>query len=692
MNNQYYLKTDRETKLSLYADQEPINKSDKLIRQNQQSLQLPKYKTTVDLNTNNIIEQVDKKLTRDQKFQLNEINNKNYTISRINIDSRYRNKEPKNIIRNFIKVNSPFIFVENSNILEIKMPYDHNLNIDDHITITNLDAQIITLRSNTLSLKINNKYLYINHQNHNFLGPNNIISINDVINSDESNYFFGNIPLSIINTEHKVILIDNDGIVDNNNYIIDIGIYSENNFIYTEDSYEISILTYNGVHIKYINASYPIIDNIQQGFHTIIESTNNSIKIQLSVVATTSTGLISIGNNKILIGFISSTINGYPYPDFYNFDLKKTYYKVRKIRLVSTEIPNTELLIKNKPLSLKNNMLYFQILDDGDYIYSIDIFPGNYDTETLRVELINKIENLSRKFGPYIDTKLYFDKCNAEIILNSANNFFSLKINSTIILSRNITIDNSIFDDTNIRIKINHPYHNLNSGDTIKISNAYNIKYYIINGIQYYIPSDIINSTHIIESVNSISNYTIKLIKFNPINNRIKIGLENINDGAGAVFITYPLSIRLLFNYEDTIGSILGFKNISNNNSITKFDKIITNNSNYIYSNNLNSVGLIDTNTPIFNFRTYPYILMASTMFSSNINYRDSIGIFAKLFLTGNPGSMIYDQYVQLIENLPIISSSLNSIDFVFLTPDGIPYNFNGQEHSYTLELYEEFE
>ena len=83
---------------------------------------------------------------------------------------------------------------------------------------------------------------------------------------------------------------------------------------------------------------------------------------------------------------------------------------------------------------------------------------------------------------------------------------------------------------------------------------------------------------------------------------------------------------------------------------------------------------------------------MVSEIFSSNINYKDSTGVFAKLFLTGNPGSMIYDQYVQLTEILPSAVSSLNSLEFKFLTPDGIPYNFNGQDHSYTLELYEELE
>jgi len=691
MTKQAFLKTDREVKLELNKF-EKTSKNQHEIQNIQSNIyQTPRYGSTVDLKTNKLVEQTDKHLTRDRNFKSKEINIKKYRISRINVDSRNRNKDPKNIISNFIKINSPFIFIQDSNILEIKMPIGHGLNVDDNITISNVNPQIITLRSNSLNLKKNSKYLYINHQDHGFYGSNNIISISGVINANPSNSLFGNIPLSIINSTHSVILIESNGVIDYNNYLIDLGIYSDDDFIYTESSYEINILTYNGIHIKYINASYPIINNIQQGYHNIIETTNTSIKIELQKSASLSTGPVSIGNNDILIGLISSTIDGYPDPDFYKFDLKKTYYKVKKVKLVSTEIPNTEMLIKNLPTNLKNNMLYWQIQDDGDFIYSVSLMTGNYDAESLKAELIDKISNVSRKFGSYLDINLYSEKCKPVIILNPSNNLFSLQITSNITLSKNITINNSKYPDPNKRINIIHPYHNLKIGDFIQISNAYNVIDSISNGKKYYIPSDIINTTHQIESIGGINNYVIKLNKYNATIINV-INDDLITDGGDAVIITFPLTIRLLFNYNDTIGNILGFKNIGDNYSITVFDKIITNKISYLNGSELNSVGLFDQNVPILNFRTYPYILMVSEIFSSNINYKDSTGVFAKLFLTGNPGSMIYDQYVQLTEFLPSAVTSLNSLEFKFLTPDGIPYNFNGQDHSYTLELYEELE
>jgi hypothetical protein len=77
--------------------------------------------------------------------------------------------------------------------------------------------------------------------------------------------------------------------------------------------------------------------------------------------------------------------------------LKKTYYNVKKIKLVSSEFPNTELLIKEVPDEQKNNSLYWQILDDGNHIYSVNINSGNYDSQSLQSELVDKISKLLLK-------------------------------------------------------------------------------------------------------------------------------------------------------------------------------------------------------------------------------------------------------------------------------------------------------
>ena len=686
MNKQIipFLITDNDVKTEINKIKPKIINDEKNINQ----MLIPRYGTTVDLKTNKVSEQTDKYLTRDNIPKNNELIKKKYRISRIHIDSRYRNKDPQNIISNYITISKPFTFTKNSNVLKINMPLNHGLNINDYITISNVLPITITLRASSLSLKQNTTFLYINHSNHGFIGSNNIIRISGVQNADINNYFFGNIPLSIINTQHTIILIQSNGIIDYDNYYVDLGIYSNINFNYNETSFNIDILTLNGVNVSYINASYPISDEIYQGSQIISDIGSNYIKINLSVSANEMDDSSLIGNDNILIGVITFSNSGYANPDYYKFELKKTYYKVKKILLVSSEFPNSEMLIKNQPSNIKNNMLYWQIMNDGDYIYSISITPGNYDALNLQLELTKKISNIYRNFGSYLDTNLYYNSCIPNININPYNNIFSFQILSTITLSKNINLNTTINDDSHRRLNILHPYHNLNIGDIITISNAVNVV--DDSGENLYIPQDIINNTQIIESITGINGYIIKIPKYNPTNNGG--GYSNLINGGNAVSITFPLSVRLLFNTSDTIGDILGYKNVGEVTSITTFNKIITNKTMYINDSNLNSVGLINTNEPILNFTTYPYILTVSELFSSTINYRDSTGIFAKLFLTGNSGSMIYDQYVQILEYIPVVMSNLNELVFSFLTPSGDNYNFNGQDHSFTLEIYEELE
>ena len=679
MLDNIYLKTHNDLNKELYKIKDKNVNSEI-------NLSLPRYSTTVDNITNKSIITKDNYKLRDKLIK----EDNKYRISRINIDSRFRNKDPKNIINKYIKISNPFTFTKKSDILEIAIP-NNFLKIGDYISISNVTAEKITLKPEALTLKKNSSYLYINEINHGFKGTNNIIKISDVQNENSNNYFLGNIPLSIINDEHEVILIIVNNLIDPNNYMINLNIISDNDYIYTENIFTIERLTLNGVHLKYINANYPINNNYQQGYHIIIETGYNHIKIKLSVKANEMDTDKKIGNNNILIGYISSTINGYSDPDYYIFDLKKTYYKIRKLKLVSTEIPNTEMLIKNAPSTLQNNYLYWQILDDGDYVYSIQITSGNYTAETLKNEMIDKISLVYRNFGSYLNKSLYSEKCIPKIIMNPYNNIFSIQIFSNIILSNNISLINVIYDDGYKRINITHPYHNLNVNNIIKISNAINVLDSIEEFTKYYIPTDIINREHIIETILGINNYVIKLPKYNKTLDGGNYN-QNLSYGGEAVNILFPLTIKLRFDYTNTFGNILGFKNVGDITSITVFDKIITNSTLYNNSSNLNSVGLVNYNIPILNFRTYPYILMVSDLLCSNVNYKDSTGVFAKLFLAGEPGSMIYDNYIQITENIPNAVSFINQLEFKFLTPDGNQYNFNGQDHSYTLEIYEELE
>ena len=80
---------------------------------------------------------------------------------------------------------------------------------------------------------------------------------------------------------------------------------------------------------------------------------------------------------------------------------------------------------------------------------------------------------------------------------------------------------------------------------------------------------------------------------------------------------------------------------------------------------------------------------MATELICSNINYKDSSSIFAKLLLPSYYGNIIYNQFVQLNEQLYSTINNFNYIEFYFLTPNGEPYDFNNLDYSFTIEIYE---
>ena len=80
-----------------------------------------------------------------------------------------------------------------------------------------------------------------------------------------------------------------------------------------------------------------------------------------------------------------------------------------------------------------------------------------------------------------------------------------------------------------------------------------------------------------------IESYNIILGKITEISTSI---VNSESNGGESLYIQSNTKFRLLFNYQDTIGDILGFKNVGELYSITDFKSIIDNRDLYIYNNN----------------------------------------------------------------------------------------------------------
>lgn len=617
-------------------------------------------------------------------------------ITRVNFDSSNRSLIPKNIISKLIYLpNNPLTFTENSNVLNIASTQKHELSVNDRIILQNVQSNNFNMKGG-LSIKKNSNFIKINHYNHGLkkdeFSKELFIKISNVVGNKNNNTSIENISLSLINKIHQIYFESETETYNENYYFIKIISIPTNDYIDTTSNINITFLNLSGININKINSNYPININQVNGFLTVNEVIDDyNFNVKLSETAFKD--LSNVGGNSIYFSKIKDYIPAYIKPNSYRINLNKTFENVTRVKIISTEFPNTDKVIKNFPTNEKNNKLYFQVLQDNDYTYEIEITPGNYSTTSLAAEIKAEIENLNRNMN---SDSLIFNDGNNSVLEKSSNfsclvdinqftDIFSISLFSIVIIIKGITKSNQVYDDQRKRIIINHADHNLSIGDKITIAGASST-----SGI----PSSVINIEHEIESIIDSNNYVIKLPLHNDSNTT-----EN-NGGGSAINILIPLFFRLLFDKKDTLGHLLGFRNVGESNSITSFQTTISNNVAYEYDYFKDSVGNeiyfdeINNNVQnnVIQLFGSNYILMTCNIFdneeSLSTNYVN--GVFAKLLLSDAPGSILFNQYIQLAEFLSKPIKSLSEFEFNFYSPSGELYEFNGLDHSFTLEIYED--
>jgi len=326
-------------------------------------------------------------------------------------------------------------------------------------------------------------------------------------------------------------------------------------------------------------------------------------------------------------------------------------------------------------------MFYWKLLSDGDYIYSITLNPGNYTVDLLQNTMKSLIQNITRPSLQTINNNVsgytYNINTNCNIIITPENDLFSIEFFTNIYVPYGLVYKSGKYFTDNIdRLIINHPNHRLYIDSVITISGAL-----ATNSIH----QDAINKSFIIEKIIDENTYQVKLYIYNKQQN-----VDNkITNGGEGLSIRFPVKSQLLFNYPNTIGNLIGFRNVGNSESITNFNYINNNLNPYIYDK-------IDTtiNYPnnSINLSGNNYILMTSSIFKESYNTGPVENIFAKLLLSGDPGTILYNQFIQIGENIPILILTFSEWEVSFYNSNGDLYDFGNFEHSYTLEIYEEIE
>ena len=451
---------------------------------------------------------------------------------------------------------------------------------------------------------------YVNHGvpiDYNDFYSEYLLSV-EIFNDIGTNTLYGNIPINLINAIYQIELPSNvDKIVPllpeilnlfNVNKAVDMDsdylfiklpylfVISDGLYYTPSDVFKLTFLNIGGVPLKFINADYPIDYNKNQGYQEIVNIETNYIYIQIPINASNT---CQNGGNNVQIMLITKTIPGYSNSNSYTINLKRSFNNVIRIELISTEFPYIDFLIKSSGTNT-NNKLYWKHLDDGNYIYEASIPEGNYDSSNLINTISKALNNVPRFFSTSENPQnniftVTLDSYTQEIIIvpyknNNLPNSLSVSIDE---------IDNIKY----VKLTIKHPGNLVEINNTIEITGAIKIGS-ILDAIY-------LNKTHTIYEVNTINQtYSILIGQLNQITNATIIDI--IGNGGPSIVIKTKAKVSFLFNKNDTMGSVLGFKNIGEKNAITPYKTSISNFDPYVLSTNLNAVGDLDMATKLLNF------------------------------------------------------------------------------------------
>lgn len=250
----------------------------------------------------------------------------------------------------------------------------------------------------------------------------------------------------------------------------------------------------------------------------------------------------------------------YPNPNDYIISLSRRFNNVKRIKLVSTEIPNTDMIIRSNPSStmFSSNRMVFQggqLLNDannnfywideadgtepGNYdciIYDASITPGNYVVNACQcneVTLSQQIEAEVSQINRYIDGTPH----NFQVTIDSRTNLVTVRSIQTTILGVNPIHTTNGTNEFTVT-QLSHPF---SVGDFVTLSGSLSV-----GGI----PDSVINATHQIIATTA-NTYTIRVTT---------IASQTVDGGGGNVTAGQDKPFMLLSSNVDTpFGQILGF-------------------------------------------------------------------------------------------------------------------------------------
>lgn len=617
-------------------------------------------------------------------------NLENTKITYLNIDSSQRNKSPGNVIKsNLINLPSdPITVYTDSNSVRINFP-NHDFSVGDKIMIQNVEGKTSKLLS-AAYLTNGFDYIFFKFASHgldtNYLTYQSVFQVKidlleDITTSERK---LDNIPFNSF-------LGIKDALLPSTVAGVPAGLYSalgitsgdaETDYFFVKLPYnfislssvhtitqllKVSFLNVSNIPLAYINSNFPINYKQYQGYQQITQVEDDYFYFNSKIKAYVN---LTSGGSKVKVAKVIKTTPGYPLANEYTIFLRNDFKNIETIELVDAQIPCVDFLIKSSGDN-QNNLLYWMNIDDGDNIYNIEVPEGNYTTENLInkiEELVGKVERVEStlKNPVYNDFDITLDAVKQEL------NIISYKIEHVpdSITVSTVTIDSESF----YQLEIVHANNIVEVDDYIEITGSLDID---------VLPASSINKRHLVYSINKSSNSYIVLINYVNVN-----GSSASGNGGQEIVIKSRAMTSFLFNKKNTIGKVLGFKDVGEDNAITNYSHETSNLGEYIYSNSLDEVGNSNTSSNIINlYSENNYMIMYvndfETISGEPLYYFAKI-LFDKTYYGNNDvaSCIISNPYTTPIP-------TLTEIRVKFTFKDGTLPDFRNLENSFTLKIVE---
>ena len=589
-----------------------------------------------------------------------------YLTTRVSIDSSHRDTESVNVLESTVyELEKETISIqrisENISNLVFIIP-GHDFKVNDSITVQGVQTPSFTL-NDSMTFVANSSFIRINHPNHglNFDTINDMyISITGCIGNKNSGTYYNNIPINAINTTHKIVPVTKtDQIKNGNHYYINIHpITSCFSATYKSSLVSIMFKTFNGIDPGIINAGYPLSETTKIGFHTVTKVDSDTVYCRL--MHKNNINISNVSSEPFTATKIIQTISGYPNNNSYKISLRQTFGNVKSIRMVSTIFPNSEQTINSS-----NNKFIWKTLANGSTEYSITLENGVYNDYTLCKYIDESISKV-KKSGSVLSTE---NKCfKSSSSIDPVTGTFSIEFFDELYIPNSLLYTSTTDDNGSNKyvFMVKHSNHHLVVGMNVTISGSTST-----NGV----PSTVIDGIHEIIKIIDENSYLIDIPKHTSEETSV-----NVNGGPNTK-VMYPIKVQLCFDRQGTFGSVLGFKSVGEIFAKTQFLFKVTSKDRYL--DDFSTSTTISTSTS-----KNMYINMILDTKSKSLSTGTTQNVFCKLFLNGRPGSVLYNEFVQIATDANL--QSLSELYVSFRTSSGELYDFNGHEHSYVLDIIEE--